>query len=93
MAEFSTKVKLYLEANSKTWDSESDNIVLRDDGSGAYIDTWNVSGLSKPTDSQIASYESYSFYKFHFFPFLVTTQEPNATYRSLLYYYIGSFYH
>jgi hypothetical protein len=58
MAEFSTKVKLYLEANSKTWDSESDNIVLRDDGSGAYIDTWNVSGLSKPTDSQIASYET-----------------------------------
>ena len=53
-----TKVKLYLEANSKTWDDERNNILLENTGSGAYIKTWNVSGLDKPTDSQIASYET-----------------------------------
>ena len=58
MASLSTKVKKYLEANSKTWDAEQNNIVLQNDGSGDYIHTWNVSGLSKPSDSQIASYET-----------------------------------
>ena len=53
-----TKVKLYLEANSKTWDAEQDNIILQNDGSGDYIKSWNVDGLDKPTDSQIASYET-----------------------------------
>ena len=46
------KVKLYLEANSKT-ESEFSNIKLRNDGSGDYIYTWNVSGVAKPTDSQL----------------------------------------
>ena len=55
MAMLYTKVKLYLEANSKTWDSEK--IILQDDGDGAYIKTWNITDLDKPTDSQIASYE------------------------------------
>ena len=58
MAQMFTKVKLYLEANSKTWDAEKDNIRLVNNGSGDIIETWNVSGLSKPTDSQIASYET-----------------------------------
>ena len=58
MASLATKVKLYLAANSKTWDSEQDNIVLQNDGSGDYIRTWNVSGLAKPSDSQLASYET-----------------------------------
>tara|TARA_R100001015_G_C4521199_1_gene90146 strand:+ start:180 stop:530 length:351 start_codon:yes stop_codon:yes gene_type:complete len=58
MAQLYTKVKKYLEANSKTWDAEQNNIVLQNDGSGDYIHTWNVSGLSKPSDSQIASYET-----------------------------------
>jgi hypothetical protein len=53
-----TKVKLYLEANSKTWDAEQGNIVLQNDGSGDYIKSWNVDGLDKPTDSQLASYET-----------------------------------
>ena len=53
-----TKVKLYLEANSKTWDAEKNNIDLRNDGSGDYIKTWNVSGLEKPNDSEIAEYDS-----------------------------------
>ena len=56
MAMLYTKVKLYLEANSKTWDSKK--IILQDDGDGAYIKTWNITDLDKPTDSQIASYET-----------------------------------
>ena len=60
MAILKTKVKLYLEANSKTWEAEKDNMILQNDsdGNGDYIHTWNVSGLTKPSDSQIASYET-----------------------------------
>jgi hypothetical protein len=60
MASLATKVKLYLEANSKTWDAEQDNITLQNDsdGNGDYIANWSVDGLDKPTDSQIASYDS-----------------------------------
>ena len=60
MARLHTKVRKYLEANSKTWDAEQNNFGLRNDsdGNGDYIDTWNVSGLAKPTDDQIASYET-----------------------------------
>ena len=59
MAGLHTKVKLYLEANSKT-EAElySDNIELQNDGSGDYIKVWNVSGVAKPTDSQLNSYET-----------------------------------
>jgi len=48
MASLFTKVELYLIANSKTWSAETDNIELRNDGSGDYIKTWNVSGVTKP---------------------------------------------
>ena len=47
------KTKLYLEANSKTEAEFDSNIKLQNDGSGDYIKTWNVSGVSKPTDSQL----------------------------------------
>ena len=48
------KTKLYLEANGKTVaEFNNNNIVLQNDGSGDYIHTWNVSGVSKPTDSQL----------------------------------------
>jgi hypothetical protein len=59
MAQLSTKIKLYCEANSKVADF-SNNVILQDDsdGKGAYIKTWSVDGLTKPTDSQIASYET-----------------------------------
>ena len=55
-----TKIKLYLEANSKTWDAEQDNIEMRNEGLGGddYIHAWNVDGLDKPTDSQLSSYET-----------------------------------
>ena len=60
MASVHTKVKKYLEANSKTeTELYNGNIVLADDGDGVvYIRTWNVDGVTKPTDSQIASYET-----------------------------------
>ena len=58
MATLYTKVKKYLEANSKTWEAEKDNIVLQNDTGTDYIKSWNVSGLTKPTDDQLASYNS-----------------------------------
>ena len=61
MASLSTKVKLYCEANSKVANfGERGNIYLQNDsdGKGDYIKTWNVDGLTKPTDSQLASYDT-----------------------------------
>ena len=58
MAQLYTKIKLYLKANSKTVSEFDDNILIQNDGSGDYIKSWNVSGLAKPTDDQIASYNS-----------------------------------
>ena len=58
MASLYIKVKKYLEANSKTETEFDNNIRLQNDGSGDYIRTWNVSGLAKPSDDQIASYNS-----------------------------------
>ena len=59
MASLATKVKLYCEANSKTVDFTKD-VLLQDDsdGKGAYIKEWNVSGLDKPTDEQLAAQET-----------------------------------
>jgi hypothetical protein len=56
MATLFTKTKLYLEANSKTWDDTK--VSLQNDGSGDYIKTFTYDGLDKPTDEQIASYET-----------------------------------
>ena len=61
MASLSTKVSLYCTANSKTADfGPEGNVTLQDDsdGKGPYIASWSVSGLDKPTDSQLASYET-----------------------------------
>ena len=55
MADLYWKVKAYLEANNKTESEFNSNIVLQNDGSGDYIRTWNVDGLTKPTDSQLTS--------------------------------------
>ena len=55
MANLKTKTKLYIEANSATWDDTK--VSLQNDGSGDYIKTWTYS-FSKPTNSQIASYET-----------------------------------
>ena len=61
MASLSTKVKLYCEANSKVANfGTGGNVSLQDnsDGNGPYIASWSVDGLTKPTDSQLASYET-----------------------------------
>jgi len=58
MASLYTKVKKYLEVNSKTESEFDTNIILQNDSSGDYIHTWNVSGVAKPTDEQLATYES-----------------------------------
>ncbi len=55
MAILYTKVKLYLEANSKTWDDTK--VSLQNDGAGDYIKSWSYD-IAKPTDEQIASYEN-----------------------------------
>ena len=55
MASLYTKVKLYIEENSASWDDAK--VSLQNDGSGDYIKTWTYS-FTKPTDSQIASYET-----------------------------------
>ena len=55
MAQLNTKIKLYLEANSKTWDNTK--VFLQDDGDGAYIKSWTYD-IAQPTADQIASYET-----------------------------------
>ena len=61
MANLDTKIKLYLEANSKTENELlNDNVVLQDnsDGAGVFIASWNVSGLVQPTEEQLNALES-----------------------------------
>jgi len=61
MATLSTKIKLYCEANSKVANfNDLGNVILQNDsdGKGDYIASWSVDGLTKPTDSQLASYET-----------------------------------
>ena len=61
MASLSTKVKLYCEANSKVANFDiGGNVTLQNDsdGKGDYIASWSVDGLTKPTDSQLASYDT-----------------------------------
>ena len=61
MASISTKVKLYCEANSKVANfGDGGNVTLQNDsdGKGDYIASWSVDGLTKPTDSQLASYDT-----------------------------------
>jgi hypothetical protein len=69
MAQLYTKVKKYLEANSKTWDDTK--VSLQNDGSGDYIKVWSYDGLAKPTDDQLNSYNS-----------AATTEENNNVIRN-----------
>ena len=59
MATLNKKIKLYLEANSKTVSEFEENIILQNDSdsNGDYIKSWNVDGLAKPTTEQLATYE------------------------------------
>jgi len=53
----STKIKLYLEANSKTWDNTKVSLQNDSDGKGDYIKSWSYN-IAEPTDEQLATYES-----------------------------------
>ena len=58
MAQLSTKIKEYLKANSVNEVDFTKDVLLQDDGQGAYIKEWNISGVSKPTDSQLDAQET-----------------------------------
>jgi hypothetical protein len=59
MAQLSTKIKLYAAANGVASVDFTSDVMLQDDsnGAGVYIKEWNLD-IAKPTDTQIASYET-----------------------------------
>jgi hypothetical protein len=57
MANLYTKVKKYLEANSKTWDNTKVSLQNDSDGKGDYIKSWSYD-IAEPTAEQLATYES-----------------------------------
>ena len=60
MASLSSKIKEYAKANGVASVDFMSDVMLQDDsnGQGAYIKEWNSEGLEKPTDEQLATYES-----------------------------------
>ena len=58
MAQLSTKIKEYLKVNSVDTVDFTKDVLLQDDGQGAYIAEWNISGVAKPTDSQLDAQET-----------------------------------
>ena len=59
MAQLSTKIKSYCEANGVSNVDFTTDVMLQDDsdGNGAYIKEWNLD-IAQPTDAQLASYET-----------------------------------
>ena len=57
MATLYTKTKLYLEANSKTWEDKKVSLQNNSDGSEDFISSWDYD-IAEPTDAQLANYES-----------------------------------
>jgi hypothetical protein len=57
MAQLSTKIKLYAAANGVASVDFTSDVMLQDDGQGAYIKEWNLD-IAEPTDTQLASYET-----------------------------------
>jgi hypothetical protein len=72
MANLSTKIKMYCDANGVSEVDFTKDVMLQDDsdGKGAYIKEWNLS-ISQPTDAQLSAQES-----------AANTEEANATVRS-----------
>ena len=60
MASLSSKVKKYLANNGVNSVNFTSDVLLQDDsnGQGPYIKEWNVSGVTKPTDSQLSAVDS-----------------------------------
>lgn len=59
MAQLSTKIKLYCDANGVSNVDFRKDVMLQDDsdGKGAYIKEWNLD-IKKPTDKQLSTYET-----------------------------------
>jgi hypothetical protein len=70
MANLSTKIKLYCEANGVSNVDFLKDVMLQDDGSGAYIKEWNLD-IAQPTDAQLTEQETSA-----------NTEEANNTVRS-----------
>jgi len=71
MANLSTKISKYAEANGVASVDFRKDVILQDDsdGNGAYIKEWNLD-IAEPTAEQLATYESSA-----------TTEENNNTIR------------
>ena len=72
MAQISTKIKLYCEANGVSNVDFTKDVMLQDDsdGKGAYIKEWNLA-IAKPSDAQLAEQET-----------AANTEEANAQVRA-----------
>jgi len=59
MANLSTKIKMYCDANGVSEVDFLENVMLQDDsdGNGAYIKEWNLD-IAQPTDAQLSAQES-----------------------------------
>ena len=59
MAQLSTKIELYCDANGVSKVDFTKDVMLQDDsdGKGAYIKEWNLD-IKKPTDKQLSTYET-----------------------------------
>jgi len=59
MANLSTKIKMYCDANGVSEVDFTKDIMLQDDsdGKGAYIKEWNLD-IAQPTDAQLSAQES-----------------------------------
>mgnify|MGYP001356114704 CR=1 FL=1 len=59
MANLSTKIKIYCDANGVSEVDFRNDVMLQDDsdGNGAYIKEWNLD-IAQPTDAQLSAQES-----------------------------------
>ena len=59
MANLSTKIKMYCDANGVASVDFSSDVMLQDDsdGNGAYIKEWNLD-IAQPTDAQLTAQEN-----------------------------------
>ena len=72
MANLSTKIKMYCDANGVSEVDFMKDVMLQDDsdGKGAYIKEWNLD-IAQPTDAQLSAHET-----------AANTEEANAQVRS-----------
>ena len=72
MANLSTKIKMYCDANGVSEVHFLKDVMLQDDsdGNGAYIKEWNLD-IAQPTDAQLSAHET-----------AANTEEANAQVRS-----------